>query len=60
VPEALESKKKIKRVELPPAGQNVMVQCEGYRGLACRDNKGIWKSVIGNRVLPTVIEFFPI
>jgi GH24 family phage-related lysozyme (muramidase) len=51
---------KIRRVELPPAGQKVMVQCEGYRGLAYRNNNGIWKSVIGNQTLPAVMEFFQI
>jgi GH24 family phage-related lysozyme (muramidase) len=36
-----------------------MVQCEGFRGLAYRDSKGIWKSVIGNKTLPEVMEFCP-
>lgn len=36
-----------------------MVQCEGYRGLAYRDSRGVWKSVSSHKTLPRVIEFFP-
>jgi GH24 family phage-related lysozyme (muramidase) len=60
VPKVVAIEKKNSNTELPPVGEKVMVQCEGYRGLAYRDSRGVWKSVIGNKPVPTVIEFFPI
>jgi GH24 family phage-related lysozyme (muramidase) len=59
VPKVPKSENKTRKAELPPVGRQVMVQCEGFRGLAYRDSKGIWKSVIGNKTLPEVMEFCP-
>jgi hypothetical protein len=30
---------------LPPVGVAVWVQCEGYRTMAYRDAKGVWRNV---------------
>ena len=59
MPEAPQNHNKNERAESPRVGEKVMVQCEGYRGLAYRDSRGVWKSVIGHKTLPKVIEFFP-
>jgi hypothetical protein len=56
MPEILETKKKKRKVVLPPFYHQVLVQCEGFRGLAYRNVAGQWKSVADNRVLPKVIE----
>jgi hypothetical protein len=42
--------------ELPPVGKEVLVQCEGFRGLARRNDTGRWKSVIGKMDLPRYVE----
>ena len=59
MPEDPQNQNKNKKTGLPRVGEKVMVQCEGYRGLAYRDGRGVWKSVIGHKTLPKVIEFFP-
>lgn len=59
MPEAQQNQKKDGKAELPPVGEKVMVQCEGYRGLAYRDSRGVWKSVVGHKTLTKVIEFYP-
>lgn len=43
-------------VALPPVGQKVMVQCEGYRGLAYRTNAGQWRTTNSNKRLPKDVE----
>jgi len=32
-----------------------MVQCDGYRCLAYRDEQGKWRSVYGHQELPSVL-----
>jgi hypothetical protein len=49
-----------KKAELPPVGQKVMVQCEGYRGLAYRDDSGVWKNAGNNKNLPKDVEILPL
>jgi hypothetical protein len=44
---------------LHPIGQNFLVQCVGYRGLAYRNKDGRWKSIFGNKTLPKKISFLP-
>ena len=56
---ALKTRNEKCKVILPPVGQNVMVQCEGFRGLAYLTSVGEWKSVFGNKILPKVFEFYP-
>jgi hypothetical protein len=47
------------KVILPPVGRNVLVQCEGFRGLAYLNSAGEWKSAFSNKILPKVFEFNP-
>jgi len=42
---------------LHPVGENFLVQCVGYRGLAHRNSAGEWKSILGNKTLPKKISF---
>jgi hypothetical protein len=44
---------------LHPVGENFLVQCVGYRGLAHRNSIGQWKSIFGNKTLPKNISFIP-
>jgi len=41
---------------LPPAGQRVVVQCEGYRCLAYRDREGKWRSAQSDAELTKVLR----
>jgi len=41
---------------LPPVGQEVLVQCPGFRCLAYRDGEGKWRGVFDKRELPEVLE----
>ena len=43
-------------IEFPPMGKEVLVQCVGFRGLACRNHTGRWTSVVGKKDLPKYIE----
>ena len=36
------------REKLPPVGEAVWVECSGYRTLAYRDPKGVWRTVAKN------------
>lgn len=36
------------RENLPPVGEAVWVECGGYRTLAYRDLKGVWRTVAKN------------
>ena len=36
------------RENLPPVGEAVWVECGGYRTLAYRDPKGVWRTVAKN------------
>jgi hypothetical protein len=56
VPAILEIKNKKRKAELPPLYHHVLVQCEGFRGLAYRNCAGGWKTVAENRNLPINIE----
>ena len=44
---------------LHPVGEYFLVQCEGYRGMACRTSSGEWKSILGNKTLPKIFSFLP-
>ena len=44
---------------LHPVGQNFLVQCVGYRGLAHRNRDGEWKIIFSNRTLPEKLSFLP-
>jgi hypothetical protein len=59
VAKALEPKMNIKKDKLPPAGHYVMVQCEGYRGLAYRNKNGQWKKAADNKNLTNGVELLP-
>ncbi len=41
---------------LPPPGEQVCVQCEGFRTLAYRDAKGTWKTVAKGEELKGVVK----
>ena len=41
---------------LPPPGEHVWVQCEGFRTLAYRDAKGKWKTVAKGEELTGVVK----
>ena len=43
-------------IKLPQIGKEVLVQCEGFRGLAYRNHGGRWKSVAGKKNLPKYVE----
>ncbi|MFZ0829315.1 MAG: hypothetical protein WAO02_18035 [Verrucomicrobiia bacterium] len=58
---------KTKRRQLRPSsigrnifGRDVLVQCEGYRGLAHQDGAGQWKSAFGNKTLPKFVIVIPV
>ena len=42
--------------ELPPVGQQVWVQCEGFRTLAYRDAHGKWKTVAKGEELSGLVK----
>ncbi len=48
---SFESQKRV-----PLMGQQVVVQCEGFRCLAYLDVEGRWRSVYDGRELPRVLE----
>jgi hypothetical protein len=60
VPKTFGSKKQNSEAALPPAGQKVLVQCEGYRGLAYRNSAGQWKTAVDRRNLPKDVEILPL
>ena len=60
VPKNFGSKKKDSEAALPPAGQKVLVQCQGYRGLAYRNSTGQWKTAVDRRNLPKDVEILPL
>ena len=41
---------------LPPVGEPVWVQCEGYRTLACRDENGVWRTLSDGKKLKGVVK----
>ncbi|MGO8764149.1 MAG: hypothetical protein ACLQSR_03320 [Limisphaerales bacterium] len=45
--------------ELPAVGEHVLVQCRGYRCLACRTENGTWRAVYSNQELKDVIAILP-
>jgi hypothetical protein len=47
---------KLNEIGLPPIGKEVLVQCEGFRGLAYRNDAGRWISVFGEMNLPKYVE----
>ena len=56
MPENRETQKNNRKAGLPLVGQKVLVQCEGFRGLAYRNSGGQWKAAADNRNLPKHIE----
>jgi hypothetical protein len=54
---------KIQKMEkenrLHPVGKYFLVECEGFRGMACRNSSGEWKSRLHNSTLPKIFNFFP-
>jgi hypothetical protein len=52
--------KKVVKVVLPPNFKPVLVQCEGFRGLAYHTNEGVWKRAINHRKLPAYVEILPV
>jgi hypothetical protein len=40
----------------PLVGENVMVQCEGFRCMAYLDAEGKWRATYSNELLPKVIR----
>jgi hypothetical protein len=47
---------KLNEIGLPPIGKEVLVQCEGFRGLAYRNHAGRWKSVFEGMNLTGYVE----
>ena len=45
---------------LPAIGRNVLVQCEGFRGLAHLNKAGHWKTAFGNKLLPKYVSIIPL
>ena len=43
-----------------PAGMMVLVQCDGFRCLAYRDEDGKWRSAFSSEELDSVLHVFPI
>jgi hypothetical protein len=41
---------------LPPIGEQVQVQAEGFRYLALRDKNGKWRNAFGRGELPGIIR----
>ena len=44
---------------LPPVGERVIVQCEGFRCVGVCDVNGRWLDTYNNQPLPDVIGFRP-
>jgi hypothetical protein len=45
--------------EATPVGMMVLVQCDGFRCLAYRDENGKWLSAFGGEPLDSVLRVFP-
>ena len=45
---------------LPPIGQHVIVQCDGFRCLGLCDLDGKWVDAYNYQALPEVISFKPL
>jgi hypothetical protein len=46
--------------ELPPAGVNVIVQCDGLRCMAYRTRDGKWMTTFTHEEIKHVIRYFPL
>jgi len=42
--------------QLPPIGEKVWVQCEGYRTMAYRDDQGVWRRLSNNKEVTGIIK----
>ena len=42
--------------QLPPNGVAVWVQCEGYRTMAYRDAKGVWRNLGNGKELKGILR----
>jgi len=42
--------------QLPPLGVAVWVQCEGYRTMAYRDAKGVWRNVGNGKEVKRILK----
>jgi len=54
--ENIGNQKKMPKAELPALYHQVLLQCEGFRGLAYRNFAGKWKTVADNRTLPENVQ----
>ncbi len=45
-----------KENDLPPVGQEVLVQCSSFKCMAYRDSEGKWRDAFDGRELPKVIQ----
>lgn len=43
-------------VSLPPPGERVVVRCQGFKCLAYRDTKGVWRADKDDKELSEVLE----
>ena len=44
------------KVSLPPVGEPVWVQCDGFRTKAFRDKAGVWRTLARQEVLEGVVK----
>ena len=42
--------------QLPPIGEAVWVQCEGYRTMAYRDAKGVWRNLGNGKEIKGIVK----
>jgi len=45
-----------KEKDLPPVGQEVLVQCSSFKCVGYRDSEGKWRDAFDGRELPKVIQ----
>jgi hypothetical protein len=42
--------------QLPPIGEYVWVQCQGYRTMAYRDKEGLWRRLSNDKEVTGIIK----
>jgi len=50
------TKENVEKCELPPVGENVLVQCRDFRCLAYRAADGKWRTVYSNQELKDIVK----
>ena len=45
-----------KENDLPPVGEEVLVQCSSFKCMAYRDGEGKWRDAFDGRELPNVVQ----